>query len=414
MRLVRSRGSPSPPLGQPGPPPRQWIEAAPGNVDGVASALTVLGPMRRLWLLKVFFWLRRHVSTVREHAAGNLRALSFLHSARWVLIDGLPGADGTTREPLRSVHLYFEANFNGTFEQYIDAFSYVIPGPIEDLFGGAYGFPGPQPATMFKSYIRRHEYPAALYYSAYPKHTATQILAALAQRARIASLADAAPDLKPEAFAKKWHDLLAERPAMVPIKVPRQEDPNYAIGGQAYALTVFTAIRPGREYVLRRYLKRLKEAGERPFEQSATTHLARLVVVDWLADEGSPHGAPILPYQYLLFATMLDGDPDHHLLDLCHRMPRTVDAIWGNCLGALQPPSASPAAFAKWMRANQFDTSAFFAPYSTATVAEVRAALDVADRARHLALKIQYGTPQALHTEFLREFGGGRMEWPAP
>jgi hypothetical protein len=414
MRLVRSRGSPSPPVEEPDASDLQWIEAAPRNRDGVARSLTVLGPMQRLWELRLAFLARRRLSMVREHAAEPLRALSFLHSARWVLIDGLPGADGTTRERLRSVHLYFEANFNGEFEQYIDAFSYVIPGPIQTIFGGAYGFPGPQPATMFKSYIRRHDFNAALYYSAYPKHTATQIIAALAQRARIAALGDAAPHLKPEAFAKKWQDLLAARPPMVPIKVPRQKDRNYAIGGQAYALTVFTAIRPGREHVLRRYLDRLAASGKRPFEQSATTHFARLVVVDHLPSEGSPHGAPALPFQYLLFATMLDGDPDHHLRELCHRMPRTVDAIWGNCLGAPQPPSLAPPAFAKWIRANQFETSAFFAPYGTATLAEVRAALEVADRARDLTVKTQYGTPQTLREEFLREFGGGRLEWPPP
>src|SRR4051812_4718532 len=76
------------------PEERRWVEAHPRNLDGDARALTVLGPMRSrdLWKLKLGFLARRYVASFREAKARPLRALSFIHFARWTLIEGLPGA----------------------------------------------------------------------------------------------------------------------------------------------------------------------------------------------------------------------------------------------------------------------------------------------------------------------------------
>ena len=143
---------------------------------------------RELWKLRLAFLARRHLAIFREAKARPLRALSFIHFARWTLIEGLPGADGVTRTPLPETHLYFESNFNGPFEAYIDTFSYVITPAMTTIFGGAYGFPGAKPATEFKRYIRRHDLEAGHFYSAYREHTVTEIVAALQTRARLLGL----------------------------------------------------------------------------------------------------------------------------------------------------------------------------------------------------------------------------------
>jgi hypothetical protein len=390
---------PEPPDTTPGE--RQWVEAHPGNLDGEARALTVLGPMRprELWKLRLAFLGRRRVAIYRELVARPLRALSFIHFARWTLIEGLPGADGVTRTPLPETHLYFESNFNGPFEAYIDAFAYVIAPAMKLIFGGAYGFPGPKPATEFKRYIRRHDLEAGHFYCAYHEHTVTEVVAALQTRARLLGLAHDAPGLSAEEFATGWRDLLAGRPALVGVKLDHPNDPNYAIGGQAYALTVITAITPGRQQQVRDALARLK----RHFDLSPATHFARLLVVERLPVE-TPPGPVRLEFPYLLFSAVLDGDPDAYLTGLCAQMPDEVDAIWGSGVGAPPRPSASPEVFTAWMRANQHETNAFFAPYGGATVAEVREALALAERVRAFATRTAELTPSTLRTEFRSEF----------
>ena len=160
--------------------PRRWEEASPGNVNGQASALTAIGPLQRGWrYLKLLagFFLRRYVFFFREAKARPLRRLSFIHFARWVLIKDVPDVAG--HRPIGCTYLLFESNFNGGFDEYIEAFSYVIPDAMQDLFGSLYNFPGPIPATPFKDFIRRHDYEADHFFSAYPEATASDVAAAL-------------------------------------------------------------------------------------------------------------------------------------------------------------------------------------------------------------------------------------------
>jgi hypothetical protein len=179
----------------------------------VALALTTLGPLRRglrYWRLIAGFWLRRNIKAFRERKAKPLRKLSFIHFARWALVTELPGDDGVVKETLEPPYLYFESNFNGAFEEYIDAFAYVIPGSMKDLFGAVYNFPGPTPATSFKAFIRRHDYEAEHFYSAYRKHTATDVAKVLKLTRGFEQLRNEAADLAPETFAARWRGFLTD------------------------------------------------------------------------------------------------------------------------------------------------------------------------------------------------------------
>jgi hypothetical protein len=191
----------------------RWEVAQPGNVHGVARALTAIGPLApgfRYIRLRIGFLLRRHWPPFRNARARDLRRLSFVHFARWVLIMDLPAPDGTCRRRLRPVYMYFESNFNGGFEEYIDAFSYVLTPRMQELFGAAYNFPGPKPAEPFKAFIRRHDYEAEHFYSAYPQTTATDVGRALTVAEAFARLQSDTEGCAPEEFAKRWRGFLTD------------------------------------------------------------------------------------------------------------------------------------------------------------------------------------------------------------
>jgi hypothetical protein len=184
---------------------RRWEEASPGNVSGEARALTAIGPLRRGWRYLVLiagFFLRRHVFFFREAKARPLRRLGFIHFARWALIEDLPDAGAHT-------YMFFESNFNGGFDEYIDAFSYVIPHAMRDIFGSVYNFPGPVPATAFKDFIRRHDYEADHFFSAYPSATAGDVAGALELKRAIDALRRE-PDGDAHAFAAAWRGFLTK------------------------------------------------------------------------------------------------------------------------------------------------------------------------------------------------------------
>jgi hypothetical protein len=179
------------------------------NVTGDAVALTVFSTVRRWGLaeLPLFFLVLRKGPT----SLGTLRRLSFIHSARWSLVRELPyNGPPQPRVDLRHPHLFFESNFNGGWEEYIDAFSYVLTAGMFGFWGSSYGFPWALPAGPFKDYIRENEYVANHYYSAYPEATTTMVLQALELEPEIAALCERAPGMSPDEFAAEWRRVLSE------------------------------------------------------------------------------------------------------------------------------------------------------------------------------------------------------------
>jgi hypothetical protein len=174
------------------------------NVEGKATALTALTPVRRggpllLWLV---FWAGRNVTST----LAKLERLSFIHYARWAVIKRFPDANGGERAG--RTYLFFESNFNGTWDQYIDAFSEVVPFRMKAIWGTSVGFPGPLPVAPFKDYIRRNEFVANHYWSAYPGATTTEIVSAGRVEAALTDLRRRAANLEPDAFASAYNALL--------------------------------------------------------------------------------------------------------------------------------------------------------------------------------------------------------------
>jgi hypothetical protein len=173
------------------------------NVEGRATAITVLTPVKpggRFLLAIVFFIGRNAAWTLKK-----LHQLSFIHFARWIVIPRFP--DG---ERLHYTYLFFESNFNGLWDQYIDAFSEVVPERMRGIWGTSYGFPGPIPVEPFKEYIRRNEYVANHYWSAYPGATTTEIISAEHVAAAIEDLRRRADGLTPEQFQAAYERMLTD------------------------------------------------------------------------------------------------------------------------------------------------------------------------------------------------------------
>ena len=67
--------------------------------------------------------------------------------------------------------MFFESNFDGPWQHYIDAFAYVIPQDIRLTWGRGINFPRPPPSEPLKAWIARNSMEGGTYYCAYPQAT---------------------------------------------------------------------------------------------------------------------------------------------------------------------------------------------------------------------------------------------------
>ncbi len=173
--------------------------------------------------------------------------------------------------------------------------------------------------------------------------------------------------------------------------------------GQAYTFMALTAILPGRTDSLREHVESLGVGAESPFARLEQTHFARFVIIPQLIDLGPPPATrDTLKNEYLLFSTDFDGPLERFLNGLCEGMAEEADRVWGHCVG--YPGTADRAAFERYMRHNQIDTTFPFAAYPDATVAEVREALELRTRLIDFAIRAQAMDPASLHEAYRQEF----------
>jgi hypothetical protein len=175
------------------------------NAIGRMTGLTLFTPVRwhRLPVLRVGFWLAKYVPLVRRHVL----QFEFIHFVRWSLVKGLPG------ERLHHRYLFFESNFDGPWQHYIDAFAYVIPTDIGLVWGSGPNFPSPPPAEPLKAWIARNSMEGGHYYCAYPEASTRMVKGALAVRKRFEPLLASAEAMSPEQFRTAYEDFLAEAQA---------------------------------------------------------------------------------------------------------------------------------------------------------------------------------------------------------
>jgi hypothetical protein len=177
------------------------------NINGKVYAMNAITPMKpwKTWILRLIFFVLWHVKPLQN----DLIHLSFIEFARWVIVprNAFPNLDGgRSKEELKYDYLIFFSNFNGTWNQYIDAFSAVLSKGLDLIWRWSEKFPGSVPVTIFKEYIARVQFDTDYYYTAYPQATANDLKSAHIVQASFDDLSALAAGMTAEQFASAYLD----------------------------------------------------------------------------------------------------------------------------------------------------------------------------------------------------------------
>ena len=188
-------------------------------------------PVWLTWSLYFVHWWLRNISRIK-----NLRQLRFIHFARWTILKrrhfNIDHGDQST-ENLRYDYLLFSTNFNGQWDQYIDAFSLIEKTGVNALWWATKRFPGAWPVRPFKLHIRYNEYPTSYYYNAYPGASVRDIEAALDLNLELERFRIVTRDMDADTFYAEYQAFLnriqnqlasAKHPASWPIYPDMQPD----------------------------------------------------------------------------------------------------------------------------------------------------------------------------------------------
>ncbi|GEO98797.1 hypothetical protein [Methylobacterium haplocladii] len=179
------------------------------NVAGKAYGMNVITPMPpwKTWINQFLFMVARGLPGFLSGLLG----LSLIHFARWVMIrrDQWPDL-GQGKPRLANDYMLFVSNFNGTWDQYIDAFSDGIPNGLDLFWYSSSKFPHSIPITPFKNYIGANQIDTTYYYNATPGSAQRDIKSALRVAAALKDLAawHGGPGGNPERFARAYREAL--------------------------------------------------------------------------------------------------------------------------------------------------------------------------------------------------------------
>ena len=167
--------------------PSAGAAPVPGNRLGRLFCLTLFTPIRRQWapVLSAALWIAKWVPFAQKH----ILQFNFIHFVRWTVVREMPynGAP-QVRDRLNYPYLFFESNFDGPWQHYIDAFAYVIPADIRFVWGRGIAFPGPPPAEPLKAWIAMNSMEGGSYYCAYPEASTRMVASALTVRTALDQL----------------------------------------------------------------------------------------------------------------------------------------------------------------------------------------------------------------------------------
>jgi hypothetical protein len=173
------------------------------NIAGKAEIMNVVTPIRPwlTWIQRLGYMIGRAIPAF----ALPLLGLEFIHFARWVIVKRDQWPDlGQGKQKLGNDYLLFSSNFNGTWDQYLDAFSDGNPIGVDGAWIASTQFPQSIPSTPFKDYIRVNQIDADYYYNATPGAEQRDIKAALRVRRAILAMAKQHESLTPADFQKAY------------------------------------------------------------------------------------------------------------------------------------------------------------------------------------------------------------------
>ncbi len=96
---------------------------------------------------------------------GSLAGISTIHTVRWALLD-------------EGRRFLMVSNYDGTWENYIEEFAEMILSGLDALWASAPDYPraGAQDVAALKAFLRQHQVPANVFYSAYADTTVLNLV----------------------------------------------------------------------------------------------------------------------------------------------------------------------------------------------------------------------------------------------
>lgn len=179
------------------------------NIAGKAYAMNVITPIRwyKVWINKLIFWYAgRNASCLK-----GLITLSLIHYARWVIIsrNAFPHLDPSQpKEDLKYAYMLFFSNFNGSWDQYVDSFTFAIPAGLDLFWKWNVHYPKSVPLTPFHKYINHNQIGTAHYYNAYPMATSNDVKSAKRVKHALIRFSAYSSDKEPDAFMADYNRLL--------------------------------------------------------------------------------------------------------------------------------------------------------------------------------------------------------------
>jgi len=181
------------------------------NIAGKAYAMNVITPMRwyMVWANRLIF----HVAVRFPSTLKGLITLSLIHYARWTIIprDKFPHlSPNQPKEDLKYSYMLFHTNFNGSWDQYVDSFTFAIPSGLDLFWKFNIRYPKSVPLTPFHDYIRYNQIDTDHYYSAYPMASSNDVKAGKKVRETVIAFNQTIHDATPEEFQKNYFKMLRE------------------------------------------------------------------------------------------------------------------------------------------------------------------------------------------------------------
>ena len=172
--------------------------------------------------------------------------------------------------------------------------------------------------------------------------------------------------------------------------------------GCAYSLTVVAPIAAGSERAARDAIEAMPAGADSPLARLDDLHFSRVHVVADLVFQGprQRHREHLRASQLVFTSTFDARTLDPYLEEL--RLHAEPDTWWRHCVG--YPGSADRAAFARFVRDHQVDSSLFASAHPRARVPQVHESLALRERIIDFAVEAHGLDPHELQRRFRETF----------
>ncbi|MDP1559294.1 MAG: hypothetical protein Q8K59_06685 [Nitrosomonas sp.] len=179
------------------------------NIAGKAYAMNVITPIPwyKVWVNRLIF----KIALNKPSTLKGLITLSLIHYARWVIIprDAFPHLDSSQpKENLNYSYMLFFSNFNGSWDQYVDSFTFAIPSGLDLFWKMNVRYPKSVPLTPFHNYIQHNQIDTSHYYNAYPMAASNDVKSAKNVKKALIDFNAVSSNKVPEEFLVDYYKLL--------------------------------------------------------------------------------------------------------------------------------------------------------------------------------------------------------------